>query len=87
MLTFLLFLLSGTCCSYGEGGPVELFRGAPKKGNLIFSESFQTGKLSKTFYLMGGHSSATSAGLSSVTSGTLFAVLTMTVLAAMGRIL
>lgn len=50
----------GVCCSFGEGGPVELFYGDPEGGTLLFSESFRTGRLVKDFVLSGSASAASS---------------------------
>ncbi|KAG7353653.1 peptidase S8 family protein [Nitzschia inconspicua] len=43
----------GICCSFGDGGPVELFLGEADTGQLLFNESFQTGRLQKDFVLTG----------------------------------
>jgi hypothetical protein len=52
----------GLCCSFGEGGPVELFYGTPDKGYLLFSDPYEgKGRIVSEFSL-GSSAGATSSG-------------------------
>ena len=44
----------GSCCQFGDGGPIELYEGSIKDENLLFTDPFQeTGRLIKSFTLVG----------------------------------
>jgi len=48
------------CCTYGEGGPVELYKGTVEKGDLIFTDAFKgTGRLIESFVIAGSASGVT----------------------------
>lgn len=42
------------CCTFGSGGPFELFEGSVEDGVLLFSDSFQEkGRVVESFVLIG----------------------------------
>ena len=46
----LLLLTNLVCCTFGDGGPIELYQGTVENGNLLLSEPFEaTGRLVQTF--------------------------------------
>jgi hypothetical protein len=54
-------LSNSVCCTFGSGGPVELFDGALKDGALLFSNPFQeTPRIVESFTLVGDGTFASS---------------------------
>jgi hypothetical protein len=54
-------LSNSVCCTFGSGGPVELFDGALKDGVLLFSNPFQeTPRIVESFTLVGDGTFASS---------------------------
>jgi hypothetical protein len=50
----------GLCCSFGNGGPLELYHGNSDDGILLFTDPFQDkDRLVANFYLVGSSSSST----------------------------
>jgi hypothetical protein len=48
----------GLCCSFGDGGPIEVYDGDPKEGILLFSDPFHDDdRISADFYVLGSASS------------------------------
>jgi hypothetical protein len=52
----------GVCCSFGEGGPVELFYGTPDEGYLLFSDPYEGKGRIVTEFSLRSSASATSSG-------------------------
>jgi len=54
----------GVCCSFGSGGPVELYKGPVDEGELLFSESFEgVERIIQSFEVVGNKVSDASGGV------------------------
>lgn len=59
IIAHLLLTFHTVCCTFGSGGPVELFQGSTEDGELLFSEPFQgVDRLVRSFVIVGSENSA-----------------------------